>query len=164
MDAYGNLTDQSEFDNRRFRLISYLDPDVSVGVFDYACGVVRLSLGGNPRPWTTTIFRGRMSWAAVEMTQILSFTWDHNPALHLSDAGGVAVVNGSPVVVSPVFVDGPWFILMNVFDDPEADFGRRTVLDCAESSTEESNRILWFRENQGDNQKWRAATVGPGLP
>ncbi|WP_291836725.1 hypothetical protein [Brevundimonas sp.] len=65
MDAYGNLTDLSEFANgRRLRLISYMDPDIAFGLhaarpsggsgfmgevetlaLEYFIGVRRMSLG-----------------------------------------------------------------------------------------------------------------------
>jgi hypothetical protein len=161
MDAAGNITDASEFGNRRFRLISYLDPDAAVGVIGgedvYTCRVHRLS-SGNP---ILTIFRGVFTVNPPWFVG-LRFAWDRVPSYTIDAApdGSATVLKTSPISsmwVTPLFVNGPWFLLADRLIIPGEGY---RVLDCSESDTSESNPILWWERNDGDNQKWRAATAG----
>lgn len=168
MDAFGNLTEEWEFSgDRRLRLISYLDPDVSIGVFppDGRLCVHRIS-GASPeisiftaRPWQS---RGVMGAGFCLVSYRSKTALDGWRTLPQSDQAWV--YEWTPSLINPdstpdelivKFVDGCWFQLKN----PR----QRLVVDCGSSDISEGNPILFWEENGGDNQKWRAATTGPGL-
>jgi len=174
MDANGNITAQTEMFGRRFRLISYLDPDVAVGVqgtadTGYTCGVVRMSSGLDP---ANTIFTGFPVPPASGTWTYLSIVWDRDQTYALGSNGTNAILTklkkntfaGSPLQCYTV--TSPWFVLALMPDPPPPVVPQYTnlLLDCSESNTSQGNPILWFTRNGGDNQTWRATTVGPGLP
>jgi hypothetical protein len=165
MDADGNLTDVSEFSGgRRIRLISMLDEDVAIGVFPgsdgwNALGVHRIS-SGNPEQ---SIFVA----TAVGDIGLFNLAWDVQPSDYMSwegdGSGRLQVIPIGPDAGDPVqaplftvtFVDGCWFCLEN--------YAKSIVVDCSHSCTDENNPIIAHDWKDSDNEKWRAATVGPGL-
>lgn len=168
MDAYGNLTDISEFSgNRLVRLISYMDEDIAIGGFsdsqgNYSLGVHRLS-AGNPEQSVFVADSGQLGvlnnfalqWSPAPGVFMM---WGGDDATLLqletfSDAGGWRP--NSPSVLTVDFRDGCWFALNNLL--------KNRVVDCSGSGTGEGNPIIGFPWNGGSNQIWRAATVGPGL-
>jgi hypothetical protein len=161
MDADGNLTQEDEFYGARFRLISYLDSDVAVGVFgtagSYTLGVHRLSSGDPAR----TIFRGVQF--EVQFLPYLSIAWDRDPNYSFFCGAGNAVATLAPPPagsrVGLGWQAGPWFVLASSTDGT---WENSYVLDCSESDTSEGNPILWWGLNNGNNQMWRATTRGLG--
>jgi hypothetical protein len=187
MDAYGNLTDISEFTHgRRFRLISYMNPDVAAGGFgdtsdfsltaQFWMAVHRLSAGGDP---AATIFVAdqwdpgnfTLTWAGVPTW------WGQTNPVYLDGTGGLpdhnnaAALNRIPTASVPranplsQLEPTPHWTVDFVYDCWFA-FNRmdkQVVLDVCESDQTEGNAIIWFPWNNGANQIWRAATRGPGL-
>ncbi|HEY1753149.1 MAG TPA: hypothetical protein VGG29_17970 [Caulobacteraceae bacterium] len=174
MDANGNLTDLSEFDgSRRIRLVSYMDENLAVGGFGgglggwYKLGIHHLS-AGNP---DQTLFLANGAGPGA-----FSLAWVAAPGNYVSWEGqgsdGALLLeplaaNNDPHPVGqdgdriPLpqftvdFVDGPWFALNDTRKD--------NVFDCSGSGQDEGNPIIPYHWNGGDNQRWRAATRGPGL-
>lgn len=166
MDASGNLTSAAEFvGGRTVRLISYLDPDVAMGVFTSSetdgfpyLGVHRLS-SGNPSASTfsTGAIKGfepgafYLQWTG-EAGCYVSMEGQSDYALNcLPPTGGD---DGDPPWIPAFlanFVDGCWFNL--------TDFDQNQVVDISESNTNEQNPIIAFKSNGGDNQKWRAQDI-----
>jgi len=165
MDAYGNLTTAAEFlTGRRVRLISYLDPDVAMGVTGVGddgwsiVGVHRLSNGspnetvfiaGTPEGNKSGMFY--LAWAS-DTTQALSMEGDSSGQLNLEPIS--PSIDGDPTYY-PLFQaqwqNGPWFVL--------SAFGSSDVVDISESGTGEGNPIISFQANGGGNQTWRAFDV-----
>jgi len=176
MDASGNLTDVSEFaDFRYIRLISYLNPDVAIGAFAgaidgaYALGVRNVS-AGEPEKTVFLVdnspFFGEelfaLSWPAA--SNVNMFWADNGSTLELGayyDSNGHVRIDAhpdedfDPTAFAVDFVDGCWFALN--------DRTRNHVVDCSGSGTAETNPIVSWPWNGGENQMWRAATKGPGL-
>jgi|APAra7269097235_1048549.scaffolds.fasta_scaffold01420_12 hypothetical protein len=173
MDAYGNLTDLSEFANgRRLRLISYMDPDIAFGLhaarpsggsgfmgevetlaLEYFIGVRRMSLGDDG----ATVL---VAEAAPGGTFTLGWGADPGCLLIWGD-GGFSLSNdrvpmddmsGDPSTRFTIdFVDGCWFALNN----PDHD----RVADIAGEHTDERTPIIPWSWNGGSNQIWRAEAV-----
>lgn len=175
MDAAGNLTDLSEFSNgRRIRLISYMDPDICMGVharlnppddlhspipvvrpkFITQFGVQRLS-AGDP---DSTVFLARLG----EDGQNFGLAWAGDPNCVLEWEGGTLGIrdNYAPFMVMSDgrdanftldFVDGCWFA-MNVPD-------RTRVVDICGERTDDLTPIILHPWNGGANQIWRAEAV-----
>ncbi|WP_291836724.1 hypothetical protein [Brevundimonas sp.] len=165
MDAYGNLTTDDEFlTGRRIRLISYLDPDVAMGVTGdtdtgwSGVGVHRLS-NGSPNE---TIFIAGVAAGSKSRMFYLAWGSDPNQALSMEgDSTGRLTlepisqsIDGDPTYY-PEFQaqwqNGPWFVL--------SAFGSSQVVDISESGTGENNPIIAFQANGGGNQTWRAQDV-----
>ena len=163
MDANGNLTSAAEFvSGRTVRLVSYLDPDVTMGVFTTPepdgfpwLGVHRLSSGD---PGASTFSTGAtagfgagafyIQWTGAAGCYV-SMEAQANGALNLVPPTGGD--DGDPPWIPGFlvnFVDGCWFNL--------TDFDQNKVVDVCESNTDEQNPIIGFGSNGGDNQKWRA--------
>ena len=125
MDAYGNLTTDDEFlTGRRIRLISYLDPDVAMGVTGdtdtgwSGVGVHRLS-NGSPNE---TIFIAGVAAGSKSRMFYLAWGSDPNQALSMEgDSTGRLTlepisqsIDGDPTYY-PEFQaqwqNGPWFVL-----------------------------------------------------
>ena len=210
MDAYGNLTEVSEFaGGRRIRLISYLDEDVAMGAIrrsdeaeiNYRLGVRHVSTddpadslfaaigglaawqdqfalawAGGALPWTDggpdpsyyiSYLGGADSDGQVFTVcdpldgqgNPVPYDPANPPAWRRSQFGGPAQQLAPPSLFRVSFVNGCWFNLYFPVLRP----GDNYVFDCAHSDTSEGNPITWFEPNGGDNQIWRAATLGPGL-
>jgi hypothetical protein len=173
MDAHGNLTDLSEFANgRRLRLISYMDPDIALGLhaarpsggsgfigeigalaLEAFIGVRRLSLGDDGA--TVLVAQAAqgdtftLGWGADPGCLLMwggggfSLSNDRSP---LDDAAGSA---GAEFTVD--FVDGCWFALNNP--------NRDRVVDIEGARTDERTPIIPWSWNGGANQIWRAEAV-----
>lgn len=173
MDAYGNLTDISEFNNSRaIRLVSYMNEDLAIGGFGgglggwYKLGIHHLSAGNDNQTIFLANGAGRgffslawvggpgnyVSWEGqADSTLLMEPLWRNNDPHPVGQDG-----DRIPLPMFTVdFVDGPWFALNDLRKDH--------VFDCSRSGQDEGNPIIPFRWNGGDNQKWRAATRGPGL-
>lgn len=177
MDAYGNLTQLSEFsNNRRIRLISYMDPDIAMGVhatlnpppviespipfvrpkFLTQFGVQRLSLG-DPE---SSVFVAAMM---PDTPELFSLGWAGDLDCVLEWGGGTLGIrdNYAPFMVmsdggqtcqfTVDFVDGCWFAL-NLPD-------RSQVVDIYEDRTEDRTPIILYPWHGGANQIWRAEAV-----
>ena len=170
MDAYGNLTNIDEFlVNRQIRLVSYLDPDCALGLqFDGEGGasavVSRIS----------TDSPGNSIFIAIDATEeggagnfVLEWAGQYQGQgsyyLCSDDAHQQLYTNALPVLGPGLtqpnqfllnFVDGCWFNL---------ELGSNLVVDVSESDTSQGNAIVSWESNGGQNQMWRAATMGPGL-
>lgn len=161
MDAYGNLDSIGEFSgNKRIRLISYLDPDVALGVFPptpdssgwSVAGVHRLSAGspGQTVMRVNALGPGRFSLAwDADTSQYLSWEGATSGQLILEQLSqpqdGDRV---DPPEFALDFVELCWFAL----NDPY----HGAVVDVSESGTGEGNPVISFSWNGGANQLWRA--------
>lgn len=165
MDAYGNLTEISEFSGgRRIRLISYLNEDVAIGgsmgtMGWYALSVHNVSTG-DPEQSIFVVHaadRGMftLDWGA-QHGNWMSWEGDASNTLQLEPlSDNLAGDRVNPPEFTVDFVNGCWFAL----NDPK----RYYVVDCSGSGTNAGNPITFWRWNGGNNQIWRAATIGPGL-
>lgn len=164
MDAYGNLTSDDEFlTGRRIRLISYLDPDVALGVIGNEngwsdAGVHRLSNGSTDE----TIFIAGVAEGSKSRMFYLAWVSDPYQALSMEGnaAGGLRLVPISPSddgdpTYYPEFQaqwqNGCWFVL--------SAFGTSQVVDICKSGTAEKTPVIAFQANGGANQTWRAQDV-----
>ncbi|MGH8082683.1 MAG: hypothetical protein ACREP7_19055 [Lysobacter sp.] len=163
MDAYGNLTSVEEFFGANVRLISYLDPDVALGVFPpdadsagaHCVRVHRLSSGDPDRTALMTYSVSPIAFSlspANDLSQYLTWETGANGLMLLQpmpDPGNGDVVSGPAFKVD--FVQDCWFALN--------DFNRDSVVDISESGTAELNPIISFPWNGGANQIWRAQAL-----
>lgn len=173
MDAHGNLTSLSEFSNgRRLRLISYMDPDIALGLhaarftssdssfigevetlaLESFVGVRRLSLGDDGA--TVLVAQGAagdtftLGWAADPGCLLV---WGGQFTLS-NDRVALAATADDPATHFTVdFVDGCWFAL----NTPDRD----RVADIEGGRTDERTPIIAFSWNGGSNQIWRAEAV-----
>lgn len=164
MDAYGNLTSIDEFSgNKRIRLISYLDPDVALGVFPptpdssgwSVAAVHRLSAGSGGQTLMRVNALGRSAFSLAwdgDTSQYLSWEGTASDQLVLEqltqpqDGDHIA-----PPEFAVDFVEQCWFAL----NDPY----HGAVVDISESGTGEGNPVISFSWNGGANQIWRAQWV-----
>lgn len=171
MDVHGNLTDQSEFEagrypaGRRVRFVSWLGEDFAIGLTgDDGLGIYRVSAN----PPERTIFEvfavsGGFGIGSVGARDKYVVSRGDRAQLRIN-YWVPTVSRGDPFSTDPElqiegfkvdFVEDCWFALNNR--------ARDHVFDCAASVTDDGNPILLWPWNGGDNQRWRAATVGPGL-
>lgn len=163
MDAYGNLTSVDEFFGATIRLISYLDPDVALGVFPpdsdslgaHCVRVYRLSSGDPSRTRLTAYSASPIAFSlspSDDLSQYLTWQTGANGLMlfqPMPDPGNGDLVFAPPFKVD--FVQDCWFALNN--------FDRDSVVDISESGTAEGNAIISFPWNGGANQIWRAQTA-----
>lgn len=163
MDAYGNLTSIDEFLGRSIRLISYLDPDVALGVFPpdadsngaHCVRVHRLSSWDPNRTALMAYAAGPTAFSLSptdDLSQYLTWETGANGLMLLQpmpDPGNGEIVFAPPFEVD--FVQDCWFALNN--------FDHSQVVDISESGTAESNPIISFPWNGGANQIWRALAL-----
>lgn len=163
MDAYGNLTRVDEFFARSLRLISYLDPDVALGVFppdDDSLGahcvrVHRLSSGDPDRSVLMAYSAGPVAFSLSpgnDLSQYLTWQTGNNGLMLLQpmpDPGNGQLVFAPPFELD--FVQGCWFALNNA--------DHSCVVDVSESGTAQRNPIIPFEWNGGANQIWRAQAL-----
>lgn len=159
MDAYGNLTSQDEFSGgRKIRLISYLGPDIALGVtaadvtvlglpiVEGTVGVHHLSAGD---PAQTLLIvnavSGGFSLSPSEAPDTFLVAGD---TVKVAAPDSIIIQAGGPPVFTVQFVDGCWFTL-----GPK---GEGDVFDIPASVTTEGTNILCFPLNGGQNQTWRA--------
>jgi hypothetical protein len=163
MDAYGNLTSQDEFSGgRRIRLISYLGPDIALGVtaaditgplgipmVEATVGVHHLSTGDPARTvLIANAVSGGFSLAPGEAPDTFLIAGD---TVGVAAPNSLAIQAGGPPVFTVQFVDGCWFTL-----GPQ---GEGDVFDIPASVTTEGTNVLCFPLNGGQNQTWRAEVV-----
>jgi len=179
MDLYGNLTELSEFDgNRQIRLISYLDPGSAVGVTGQQQYVTICDVADDDVDRTMWLAAGGVAGLTLQSVLSPGGFLDvsppsgggegvDTPPLSLRYPGNTIDPDNAgyiPLTYSVTFVDGCWFTLTYLVIDGAGADGAGDVLDCSESDTTPGNPILFWPPNGGDNQKWRAATLGPGFP
>lgn len=177
MDAYGNLTELSEFsNNRRIRLISYMDPDLAMGVHatlneqppndpiplvqpKYATRFGLRRVSGNEAD--ATVFVAGLA----ETGDMFNLAWarDLNCVVEWGEDDGVLGLrdnyapfmimsdNGSTAHFTVDFVDGCWFAL-NIPD-------RSRVVDVYEERTDDLTSLILYPWHGGANQIWRAEAV-----
>lgn len=184
MDAYGNLTDVSEFsDGRRIRLISRLDPDVALGLHAFwpprptgggsgfidalarvvapplnaSVSVHRLSIGDN----ATAVLRAdaidggfSLSWA--DQPGCFLYWTDGQFGLFDDRSGGglIGAIAGPQSYDKTFTID---WVDGCWFALNNHDHSR--VADVRGGSSDERTQIVSFGWNGGDNQIWRAQAV-----
>jgi hypothetical protein len=171
MDAYGNITDISEFaGGRRVRFVSYLNPKVNIGVSDSApltqpALVTTQSLDDSTVFCAQTESPGRFSLISQAFWRRY-VTWDPDDHDRLT----VQDVGAAPIFTVD-FVDGCWFALNNASKDRVVDVYRGTENGGTWDTGGDGQRppfyatipIIAFAWNGGANQIWRANTTGPGI-
>lgn len=159
MDANGNLTSQDEFSGgRRIRLISYLGPDIALGVtaadvtvlgipmVEATVGVHHLSTGDPARTLLiANAVNGGFSLSPSEAPDNFLIAGD---TVGVAAPDSLVIKAGGPPVFTVQFVQGCWFTL-----GPQ---GEGDVFDIPASVTTEGTNILCFPLNGGENQTWRA--------
>lgn len=178
MDAYGNLTTQDEFsDGHRIRLVSYLDPDISLGLHASRPGqqnardlmAYSVGVGWSDYEDTTTLLASSAGRPVVEgQEQFFNLSWADDPWLQDhpdSPKSSLKWMDGQFEMTNAAhydgtaetgfcvdFVEGCWFALNNVF--------RNRVVDIRESRRDRNTPIISFPWNGGHNQIWRAQKIG----
>jgi hypothetical protein len=162
MDAYGNLTEASEFSSSlEIRIISYLGEEFAIGVTAYNETAITDFTQGDPN---NSIFCGIpagngpsdqfwLQWMSQPYYYVYSGETD-GPLYLNNISNDIEGLPPTPTTFSVNFVDGCWFTLVINSD---------AVVDCSESDTSEGNPVINFAPNGGDNQKWRAVSNGPGI-